>query len=150
MKPYKRIFLFFILAIGLTSCVMKQEFQTEFPQEIKAVYFQKKANEIHFYIEFKEPLSANINLEKIYFRNQELRFEKITKNTFLAHFKSRNEKQDLILDSNPMKEYGNKAPVFEKSKFDLKPNEALLEYKINNKILFYKISNPKENEYLFY
>jgi hypothetical protein len=123
---------------------MKHEYQTEFPQEIKAVYFQKKANEIHFYMEFKEPLSTNIKLEKIYFRNQESAVEKITKNSFLAHFKLKKEQQDFILDSNPLKEYGNEPPVLEQSKFDLKPNEALLEYKENNKTLFFKISNPKE------
>ena len=42
------------------------------------------------------------------------------------------------MDSDSLKEYGNKAPVIEKPKFDLKPNEALLEYKKNNKTRFSK------------
>jgi hypothetical protein len=125
---------------------MKQKYQTEFPQEIEAVYFQSEAKEINFYIEFKEPLSNIIKLEKIYFRNQESAFKKVTENSFLAHLKPKIEKQDFILDGNPLKEYGNQAPVLEKPKFDLKPNEALLEYKENNKTLFFKIVNPKENQ----
>ena len=130
---------------------MKQELQTEFPQEIKSVYFQKwiggqegTESGIHFYVEFKKPLSKEIKLEKIYFRNQESRIEEVTKNTFVAYFSSKNLPPDLILDSDPLKEYGNKAPVIAKPKFDLKPNEAQLEYTINNKILFFKIINPKE------
>jgi hypothetical protein len=46
------------------------------------------------------------------------------------------------LDSNPLKEYGNKAPI-EKLKFDLQFNEAVLEYSNHNK-LFYKIKDVEE------
>ena len=155
MKRSKRILLFFILAVSLTFCAMKQEFQTEFPQEIKSVYFQKwsggleeTGSGIDFYIEFKKPLSKEIKLDKVYFRNQESSLEKVAKNTFVAHFYQENINPDLILDGDPLKEYGNKAPVILQSKFDLKPNEALLEYTINNKTLFFKIINPKENQQL--
>jgi hypothetical protein len=55
-----------------------------------------------------------------------------------------NKKEDLIMDKNPAKEYGNKAPVVSKSKFDLKSNEAILEYKKDSKTLFYKILNVQE------
>ncbi len=151
MKPYKKIIFFFIIAISFTFCAMKQEFQTEFPQEIKSVYFQKwiggqeeTGSATDFYIEFKKPLSKEIKLDKIYFRNQETNFEEVTKNTFVAHFPPKNIIPDLILDSDSLKEYGNKAPVIIKPKFDLKPNEAVLEYTKNNKTQFFKISNPKE------
>ena len=152
MKRYKRILLFFILTISFTFCAMKQELQAEFPQEIKSVYFKKwtggqggTGSGIHFYIEFKNPLSKEIKLEKIYFRNQESKLEQVSKNTFVTHFPQKNINPDFILDSDPLKEYGNKAPVIIKPKFDLKPNEALLEYTINDKTLFFKIINPKEN-----
>ena len=149
MKGYKKISFLLITAISLTFCAMKQEFQTEFPQEIQSVFYQKikKGTEsivINFYIEFKKPLAATIKLEKIHFHNQESLVQEITKNVFVAHFYQSNKKEDLILDVNPAKEYGNKAPVIQKSKFDLKPNEAVLEYKHDNKIFFYKISNVPE------
>ncbi|MFV5690765.1 hypothetical protein ACM55K_01930 [Flavobacterium sp. LT1R49] len=129
---------------------MKPELQTEFPQDIKSVYFQKwtggqEGSGIDFYIEFAKPLSKEIELDKIYFKNQESNFEQVSKNTFVAHFYQKNMNQDLILDSDSKKEYGNKAPIIIKPKFDLKPNEALLEYTENNKTLFFKIMNPKEN-----
>jgi hypothetical protein len=151
MNQYKNFSLFFIIAISLTFCAMKQELQTEFPQKIKSVYFHKwtggqegTGSGTHFFIEFKKPLSGDIKLEKIYFQNQESRIEKVTKNRFVAHFYRKNKNQDLILDSDSLKEYGNKAPVIEKSKFDLKANEAIIQYKKNNKTLFFKIINPKE------
>ena len=144
MKRYKRIVFLFIIGISFTFCAMKQELQNEFPQEIKSVFYQKLENRIHFYIEFKNPIAKTIQLEKIYFHNQIATVEEMTQNTFVAHFKESNKKEDLILDANPAKEYGNKAPVLEKSKFDLKPNEAVLEYKNNNKTQFFKIANAIE------
>ncbi|MFV8269095.1 hypothetical protein ACNQGP_04050 [Flavobacterium sp. GT2N3] len=148
MKRYKSIGVLFIVAISLTFCAMKQEFQTEFPQEIQSVFFQNgddgaENNQTHFYIEFKKPITASIKLEKIYFHNQESPVEVITKNTFVSHF-FQIKKEDLILDSNPANEYGNKAPRIQKSKFDLKSNEAVLQYKQENKTFFYKITNVME------
>ena len=149
MKRYKIISLLLITAISLTFCAMKQELQTEFPQEIQSAFYQKMKNGTessgtHFYIEFKKALARNIKLEKIYFHNQESPVNEITKNTFVSHFYQRNKKEDLILDSNPAKEYGNKAPVIQKFKFDLKPNEAVLQYRQENKTFFYKITNAME------
>jgi hypothetical protein len=149
MKGYKTIFFLFIIAISLTFCAMKQEFQTEFPQEIQSAFYQKwldskESSGTNFYIEFKKPLEANIKLQKIYFQNQELAIKGIVKNTFTAHFYKENKKEDFILHKDPSKEYGNKAPVLQKTKFDLKPNEAVLEYKKDDKTQFFKITNVIE------
>ena len=146
MKKFAALISIFIFVIIFTFCAMKQQLQTEFPQEIKSVFYQKEKisnheEEIQIYIEFKKPLASPIKLEKIYFQNQTAVVVQVTSSTFVAHFKEQNKNQDLILDSNPAKEYGNKAPVIEKSKFDLKPNEAVLEYKKNKKTQFFKITN---------
>jgi hypothetical protein len=149
MKGYKKISFVLITAISLTFCAMKHELQTEFPQEIQSVFYQKvkkgmESSVINFYIEFKKPLAANIKLEKIYFHNQESPVQEITPKDFKSSFLQSNKKEDLIMDKNPAKEYGNKAPVVQKSKFDLKSNEAVLEYKKDSKTLFYKILNVQE------
>lgn len=149
MKGYKIIFFSVITAISLTFCAMKHELQSEFPQEIQSVFYQKvkkgmESSVINFYIEFKKPLAANIKLEKIYFHNQESLVQEITPKDFKSSFLQSNKKEDLIMDSNPAKEYGNKAPVVQKSKFDLKSNEAVLEYTKDGKTLFYKIANVLE------
>ena len=146
MKGYKIISFLLITAISLTFCAMKQEFQTEFPQEIQSVFYQKikkgsESSVINFYIEFKNPLSANIKLEKIYFHNQESLVQEITPKDFKSTFLQSNKKEDLIMDKNPAKEYGNKAPVIQKTKFDLKPNEAVLEYKKDDETQFFIIKN---------
>jgi hypothetical protein len=52
--------------------------------------------------------------------------------------------QDLILDSDLLKEYGNKLPVIAKPRFDLQSNEAVLEYRKKNKTFFYTIEAIKE------
>nr|WP_315205832.1 hypothetical protein [uncultured Flavobacterium sp.] len=146
MKGYKTIVLLFIIAISLTFCAMKKEFQTDFPQEIQSAFYQKMNHGIdsggtYFYIEFKKPLAANIKLEKIYFLNQESTIKGIDKNTFTARFYKENEKKDFILHKDASKEYGNIAPVIQKTKFDLNPNEAVLEYKKDDETQFFKITN---------
>lgn len=157
MKESKTVCLLFVTAICLTFCAMKQEFQTAFPQEIKSVYFQNwvggqegSGSGTIFYIEFKKPILPTIQLNKIYFNNQEASLEKQTANTFAAHFYYRKSSSDIIMDIDPAKEYGNKPPVIQKTKFDLKPNEAVLEYKNKNKTQFFKIINPKEKPMIAY
>ena len=147
MKRFTILFSLFVISISLTNCAVKQEFQSEFPQEIQSVFYQKAGNgnqaeELYFYIEFKKSLVTTIKLEKIYFHNQSAAVNKVNKNTFLAIFNDK--KQDFILDSNPANEYGNKVPSLEKFKFDLKRNEAVLEYKKNRKKQFFKITDLKE------
>jgi hypothetical protein len=149
MKRYKTIVPLFFMAISLTFCAMKHELQTEFPQDIQSVFYQKEQNTkgnsgTRFYISFKKPLAKTIVLKKIYFHNQDGRVKVITSKDFTAYFLPSNAKEDLIMDSDPAKEYGNKAPVVKKSKFDLNPNEAVLEYRQDNKTRFFKITNVIE------
>jgi len=136
MKTLNKTVFLFIIAICLTFCASKEAVQTHFSQEIKSVYFQKgiarkekSGQEVHFYIEFKKPLSKELKLKKIYFHNQETKIVKTTSTLYTASFFQKPFSKDLILDSDVLKEYGNEAPVMAKSKFNLKPNEAMLEYK---------------------
>ena len=117
---------------------MKPELQTTFPQEIQTVFYQKekleKASErIYFYIEFKKPLDKSIVLKKIYFRHQQGSIQKITPQNYKVDLVTSDTINDLILDMDPAKEYGNKAPVSSKVKFDIKPTAAVLEYELKNK-----------------
>jgi len=149
MKKYLTIISIFIITFNLNFCAMKQELQPEFPQEIKSVFYQKKngasgENQIHLYIEFKNPLPETIKLEKVYFSNQKAAIVETTKTAFEAHFDETNAATDLILDADAKKEYGNKAPVLKKPTFDLTDDEAVLEYKNNNKTQYFKITNLAE------
>ena len=146
MKKIFTIISFFILCFVLTFCGIKQELQMEFPQEIQSVFYQKNIEKstIQFCIEFQIPLAKTIHLKKVYFHNQQAVIEAINTNKFVAHFTANSKKVDLILDSDSTKEYANKPPVTAKSKFELKSNEAVLEYQINNKTNYFKITNVIE------
>ena len=152
MKIPHKIILFLILAVSLFSCACKDKFQTHFPQEIKGFYFEKDklAEVIHFYIEFKKPLSQELQLEKIYFRNQEAKMIPLSSTLYKADFLSELISKDLILDGESRKEYGNKAPLIDKPKFDLKPDEALMDYKSKNSRQYFKLIPVKEREMILH
>lgn len=151
MSYIKKIVVLILMTGSLSFCASKQNNQMDFPQDIVAAYFQKintgggqvrTGND--FYIEFDKPLKKGIALNKVYFRNQAAILEKENDRIFVAHFYDAPTSQDLILDSDPLKEYGNKAPVIAKPKFDLQPTEAVLEYREQNETFFYTIVAIKE------
>jgi hypothetical protein len=151
MRTYLQIVFFLLIVISLVYCAPKENQKTKFPQKIKSVYFQKrvdikeaKNSGTDFYIKFEEPLSNEIQLVKIYFQSQEADLEPVSKNIFVAHLAPKLTNPDLILHKNSRKEYGNQAPIIMKPKYDLKPTEALLEYKSNGKSYFFKLNNAKE------
>ena len=157
MKTSIQIVFLLLIIVSLVYCAPKENQKTSFPQKIKSVYYQKWIDEKEpkergtaFYIEFETPLSKDIQLVKIYFQNQEAGFEPISKNISVAHLAPKITNSDLILHKNSRKEYGNQAPSITKPKFDLKPTEALLEYKSNGKSCFFKIKNPKEKPMIAY
>lgn len=157
MKLFIKYFFLALTVFSFSFCASKQNTQMDFPQEIAAVYFQKwiggqeqSGSGTDFYIEFKKPLAKEIILEKIYFQNQEAKPESRDNQTFVAHFYQKTAQHDLILDSDPLKEYGNKAPVIVKPMFDLKPTEAVLEYKKNSKTFYFKIISIKEKPIIAY
>ncbi|PKH66727.1 hypothetical protein CXF59_12455 [Flavobacterium sp. ALD4] len=151
MGYIKKIVVLILMTGSLSFCASKQNSQMDFPQKIAAAYFQKintgggqvgTGND--FYIEFEKPLKKGITLNKVYFRNQVAVLEEENDRVFVARFYDVPTKQDLILDSDSLKEYGNKAPVIAKPKFDLQPTEAVLEYRKKNETFFYTIEAIKE------
>lgn len=157
MGSIKKLVFLVLIACNLSFCVSKQHNQMDFPQEIADAYFQEwiggqvpSGKGVNFYIKFKKPLPKDIVLQSIYFQNQKTVLETEDNQSFVAHFYQLATKHDLILDSDPLKEYGNKAPVITKPKFDLKRNEAVIEYKKANKIFYYKMLSVKEKPIIAY
>ena len=147
----KQIVVLILTAGSLSFCASKQNNNMDFPQKITAVYFEKintKEGLVRtvgdFYIKFDKPLEKGIILNKIYFRNQVAILLKVNDRNFVSRFYEFPINQDLVLDSNPLKEYGNKAPAIEKLKFDLQFTDAVLEYSNHNQTFFYKIKDIKE------
>lgn len=157
MKLFLKLITLFVIFISVSFCAPKKEIQSVFPQEIKTVYYQKwtigkeKSQQgTHFYIEFKKPLSKNLKLKKIYFQNQETKIVRITATIFKASFSPKPPTKDFIMDKNVLKEYGNEAPVITKPKFVLKQDEAMLEYKSNNHIKYFKLTHVNERKMILY
>ncbi|WP_223267158.1 hypothetical protein [Polaribacter sp. IC073] len=92
--------------------------------------------------------AASINFDSLYFQNKITKVEVIQlddKLQLIGHFStSKKQKNDIILDADPAKEFQNTPPNLEKFPFDLKDNEAILSYKKGKKTVFFKILNIKE------
>jgi hypothetical protein len=151
MAYIKKVLVLVLTACCLSFCASRQQHQMDFPQTISVAYFQKTngvedqyENGFDFYIELEKPLIKGIIVEKLHFKNQVAVVEQQSSTIFVAHFYQKPTNQDLILDSDPRKEYGNKAPVIAKSRFDLKATEAVLEYKYQNESFYYTIETIKE------
>ena len=135
-----------LLSVSLTFCGVKREFQAEFPQEIKSVFFRKilqteSTDSVFFYIEFKKPLLKSIVLNTVYFRSQESTVKQVTQEKFTISFTAKTATKDFIMDQDPTKEYGNKVLDRSNAKYDIQDNEAVLEYTQNGKTYFFKMTN---------
>lgn len=89
-----------------------------------------------------------VAFDSMFFKNKKAKIviETINKDTFLnGHFSTSiiNSKEDLVLHKDGKKEYGNKVPE-KRFKFDLKDNEAVISYIIDNQIKYFKIENIKK------
>jgi predicted small lipoprotein YifL len=151
MKNLLIVLFLLLIVFSFAYCGSNQNGSLHFPQEISAVYFQKSvidqenpAGKTHFYIKFKKPLSPEIKLGKLYFHNQESGLIKETPTSYFAVFIP--QQTDMILSSDTLKEYGNKAPILSKPKFNLKSNEAMLEYTENKITRFYKLTDVVEKQ----
>lgn len=160
MKCFTKL-VFILMVVISSSCSSNKTISAELSQGIEEVYFQKwiggqelTGSGTNFHLKLQQPLPSYTSLIKVYFQQQEAVFEKEDATTFVAHFYDKTSNSDLILDGNSDNEYGNKAPEIKskstKIAFDLNPNEAILEYNTNTKIIHVKITNIKEKELLAY
>lgn len=155
MKKWTTGFFVFCSLYCLTFCASQEKFQMEFPQKIESVYFQRwvggrpeSGSGTNFNLKLEQPLDKNIILIHVYFLNQVAEIKPTSNREYFAKFYNPNN--NLILDASSSNEYGNSPPNVSKPKFDLKPNEAVLEYRYQSKRRFYKISNIKEKELIAY
>ncbi|MGO4817126.1 hypothetical protein [Flavobacterium sp. W22_SRS_FP1] len=151
MKFFKKTVLITLSVLCFPFCGSNHQREIDFTQEIVQVYYDFVADDnqpevirLNLHMEFKEPLSEELRLQKVYFRNQEAVIQKESNKKYVAHFSQAKVIQDLILDSDSKNEYGNKAPIIVKPKFKLKKDEAILEYKKNNKTIFFKLTGITE------
>jgi hypothetical protein len=143
MKIEKYKTIFYLVLFSLLSCASKHNIQTEFPEKIKATYFQQwiggqelTGRGVYFYIQLEKPLSSNIQLEKVYFRGNEAVLNKENETSFKANFfqKKQNDKVSKAKDNQ----------------YNLTENQALLTFKIDNKTFYYTLEHLEEKELIAY
>lgn len=91
-------------------------------------------------------ISEGIQMKEFHFRGKVTNVTSSKEALFIGYFK--NEENDVIMDSDVVKESANTPPVI--SPFELENNEAVLSYEFNNKTYYHKISNIIEKEILAY
>ncbi len=165
MRYFGKITVFVLATISLFSCACKKEMATNTSENIEQIYFQKwiggqeiSGSGTDLHLKFKQPLATDVYVAKVYFQNQEAFFdienEQENRTTFVARFYAKPINNDLIMDRDSLKEYGNKSPEIKRENpkfpFDLKPDEAILEFHIKNKITQTKVTGIKEKEAIAY
>lgn len=94
----------------------------------------------------------NIEFDSVYYLNKVVKLEnkKSKENKLVVGFFNRSSiNRDLILDLDSKKEINNTVPEVKKFPFDLKDNEAVISYKIGDKIKYYKIVSVKKGKSRF-
>lgn len=124
----------------MVGCASSEAFQPQFPIPISDYFYEVKGNQTHFIIEFLQPIPDEIKLEKFYFKNQVAAIKMISNQKADAVL----TKPDLILDADSTQESENQPPLKEKIPFQIKPTEAVLEYKHKGKTKRYLFSNVVE------
>ncbi len=150
-----KLFGILILALSFSQCAsMKMDTQPPFKVE-NASYShitggQPGNSVLNLMIEISTP--ETVDFKNVYFQNRitpAVIEEKVGKQYIAARYKtsSDQERKDLVLNSDAKAEFGNTAK--EKFPFELKENEAVVTYKIGEKIHYYKIENVKKEKSVF-
>lgn len=156
-KLSKIIIAVIITLLGFTQC-KTQNVETEVPFEIseKTYFYYTGGKEGTHGTNIKivgNAKTRNITFTAIFFQNHEYKITPEFKGEdfILVGSNTVIKKKELDMYQDPVGEYGNEAPKFEKKiPFDLEKNEAVLVYRINGKDSFYKIKDIKQLDTVYY
>lgn len=140
-----------LLTISFFQCKSAKLDQTP-PFSIKEATYNRYVGGVRgvsgMWIHLNYETNSVVKFDSIYFQGKRAKIE-IQKNNnkklVSAHFNTstRDTKNDLILDSNSLKEFNNELPK-QKTPFQLEENEAILSYLIKGKAHYYKVKNIKK------
>lgn len=155
MRVVKFFTRYITLALLVVNCSSAQKLQEQSPIDFGDVYYRKwisgvkgGGSGLNLVITVSEPMPQNIHLDSVYFRGKASKLERIKDDNilFIGRFKSLfNQKQDIIMSSDPTKEYGNELPeVLSSNTFELKDDECVVSYTMKGNTKYYKIKNLRE------
>lgn len=90
----------------------------------------------------------NIVLKTVYFRGSQAPLELKGNNIFVGRFSLKvNNSKGMVLSIDPRAEFGNEVPDLQKDiPFELKENEAVVSYKVDDKLRYFKIDHIIKKE----
>ncbi|AOW21044.1 hypothetical protein [Urechidicola croceus] len=161
MKTLFSILLGSTLLLGFSQCgsskSMTYKLQENTPFSITNATFTNwvagvkgGGSGINVMIPISQKDENKIVFDSLYFNQQVVKLEQV-KNGYIGRFKTnQNKRKDIILNSDPAKEYGNEAPIMKpKFPFDLKGDEAVISYLENDTKKYYKFKVEKGEQISF-
>jgi hypothetical protein len=135
--------------MSFSQCASTAKLEDKAPLEFGDVYYKEWSNPARYTgsgLNLFIPITSNtgnIILDSIYFKDKQVKLEFVNDTLFVGRFETdKNKPLDIVMSSEPLAEYGNKAPkLSEKLPFELKGDECVISYKAGKKTKFFKISN---------
>ena len=144
---------FFLVGIILTSFFQcgSLKFENNPPFKILTATYQNDYEVSKIFGETVVKISytstKEILFDSIYFNNKIAKLEVESSNSnklIIGILKNSNFNNGFVLDKNPIKELHNPLPNFQNFPFKLKKNEAIISYKVDEKIKYFRISDLKK------
>lgn len=155
MKPYFQILFFCVFLFIFANCANGKKLQVEPPVEIEQAFYTTytgavKGADSGYNLFIPVAGDAKIEMDTVYFRGRKAVLQQDPKDPhlYVANFKipsAEGEKPELIMHEDPKKEFGNPVPErLEKMPFEMEKDEAVVRYKKNGKINYFKIKGIQE------
>lgn len=151
MKAMKVLSILTII-IGFSQCG-SLKFETNPPFEIMSATYQNwsggQPGVGGTNVKINYTSTSEMVFDSVYFNNKvtKLEFKQANSNKLVVGFFNRiRVKNEIVLDKNPTKELNNPVPNLQKFPFELNENEAVVSYKLNGKIKYFKISNLEKEQ----
>jgi hypothetical protein len=161
MKTFNNIILILVICgitVSFSNCQSSQKLKNPTSLKIGEVYYENWEAGVQDigsgYTIFIPILNypKNITLDSVYFKGNKAKLEFKNNTVFVGRFKTTtNKKQDIIMSNEPYAEYANKVPVLpEKIPFELKDDECIVSYLVEEEIKYFKIEGIVRKAYILY
>ena len=155
MKTFLKFLPVAIILFSFSNCASGKKLQENEPLDVKQVYCSTTTGDVRgagSLITLIIPVEEmrDVVLDSVYFRGKKaaLKKESSQKNLYIAHFKIPSaDREDLIMHSDPKKEYGNKPPVILPDiPFELEADEAVIKFYEEGEEKYFKITGIKQDD----
>lgn len=129
------------------SCGSNKGLQERSPAQFNQVYYSYDSDGIELTIPVASIQDERVSLNSVYFHGMksDLMQNDEKPNLYVANFRMGTE--DMVMDKDPAKEYGNKPPQLpEESPFEIDDDEAILVFTQDDEIKYYKLTGIVEKE----